>query len=137
GERIDRRRRCHFRQGTDTRGTRRRRRQDDRPEALPKSDAAGFFDSDRRTFWILATGVDNLTIDNLTIDTNRDGIDLDSSRNVRISNTSVNAPNDDAIVLKGTHALGFARASENITIANSLVSGYDIGSLVDGTYQRT
>jgi polygalacturonase len=88
-------------------------------------------------FGILATGVDNLTIDNLTIDTNRDGIDLDSSRNVRISNTSVNAPNDDAIVLKGTHALGVARASENITIANSLVSGYDIGSLLDGTYKRT
>ena len=88
-------------------------------------------------FGVLATGVDNLTIDNLTIDTNRDGIDLDSCRNVRISNSSVNAPNDDAIVLKGTHALGFARATENVTIANSLVSGYDIGSLVDGTYKRT
>src|ERR1035438_9839190 len=57
-------------------------------------------------FGVLATGVDNLTIDNLIIDTNRDGIDLDSCRNVRISNSSVNAPNDDAIVLKGTHALG-------------------------------
>ncbi len=88
-------------------------------------------------FGILATGVDNLTIDNLTIDTNRDGIDLDSCRNVRISNSSVNAPNDDAIVLKGTHALGFARATENVTITNSLVSGYDIGSLVDGSYKRT
>jgi polygalacturonase len=88
-------------------------------------------------FGILATGVDNLTIDNVTVDTNRDGIDLDSCRNVRISNSSVNAPNDDAIVLKGTHALGFARATENVTITNSLVSGYDIGSLVDGTYKRT
>jgi polygalacturonase len=88
-------------------------------------------------FGILATGVDNLTIDNVTIDTNRDGIDLDSCRNVRISNSSVNAPNDDAIVLKGTHALGLARPSENVTITNSLVSGFDVGSLVDGTYQRT
>src|SRR5450759_1906000 len=88
-------------------------------------------------FGILATGVDNLTIDNLSIDTNRDGIDLDSCRNVRISGSSVNAPNDDAIVLKGTHALGFARATENVTITNSLVSGYDIGSLLDGTYKRT
>lgn len=88
-------------------------------------------------FGILATGVDNLTIDNVTIDTNRDGIDLDSCRNVRIANSSVNAPNDDAIVLKGSHALGFTRASENITITNSLVSGYDIGSLVDGSYKRT
>jgi polygalacturonase len=88
-------------------------------------------------FAILATGVDNLTIDNLVIDTNRDGIDLDSCRNVRVSNSSVNSPNDDAIVLKGSHALGAARTSENITIANCLVSGFGIGSLLDGTFRRT
>jgi polygalacturonase len=88
-------------------------------------------------FAILATGVDNLTIDNVSIDTNRDGIDVDSCHNVRISNASVNTPNDDAIVIKGTHALGFARATENVTIVNCLVSGYDIGSLLDGTYRRT
>jgi polygalacturonase len=87
-------------------------------------------------FGILVTGVDNLTIDNLKIDTNRDGIDIDACRNVRISNTSVNAPNDDAIVLKASHGLGFARAVENVTITNALVSGYDIGSLLDGTYKR-
>jgi polygalacturonase len=88
-------------------------------------------------FGVLATGVDNLTIDNLTIDTNRDGIDVVSCRNVRISNSSVNSPNDDAIVIKGDHALGFARPTENVTIVNCLVSGYDIGSLLDGTYKRT
>ncbi len=88
-------------------------------------------------FGILATGVDNLTIDNIMIDTNRDGIDVDSCRNVRISNSSVNAPNDDAITLKGTHALGVARVSENLTITNCLVSGFAIGSLLDGTYKRT
>jgi len=88
-------------------------------------------------FGILVTGVDNLTIDNVMIDTNRDGIDVDSCRNVRISNTSVNSPNDDAIVLKGSHALGAARVSENITITNCLVSGFEIGSLLDGTYRRT
>ena len=47
-------------------------------------------------FAILATGVDNLTIDNLRIDTNRDGFDIDACRNVRISNCTVNSPNDDA-----------------------------------------
>lgn len=88
-------------------------------------------------FGILATGVDNLTIDNLMIDTNRDGIDIDSCRNVRISNSSINSPNDDAITLKGTHALGYARVSENITITNSMVSGFEIGSLLDGTFKRT
>lgn len=97
----------------------------------------GFSISNGGHFGILATGVDNLTIDGLMIDTNRDGIDIDSCRNVRISNTSVNSPNDDAIVLKTTHALGFARPTENVTIANCFVSGYDIGSLLDATYKRT
>jgi polygalacturonase len=88
-------------------------------------------------FGILATGVDNLTIDNVLIDTNRDGIDIDSCRNVRISNSSINSPNDDAITLKGTHALGAARPTENITITNCMVSGFEIGSLLDGTYKHS
>src|SRR5689334_13118323 len=88
-------------------------------------------------FALLATGVDNLTIDNVKIDTNRDGLDIDSSRSVRISNSSVNSPNDDAIVLKSSYALGSARATENVTITNCLVSGYDIGSLLDASYKRT
>lgn len=88
-------------------------------------------------FGILATGVDNLTIDNIRIDTNRDGIDIDACKNVRISNVSVNSPNDDAIVLKSSYALGEARITENVTITNSLVSGYDMGSLLDGTNRRT
>ncbi|MGD0516405.1 MAG: glycoside hydrolase family 28 protein [Thermoguttaceae bacterium] len=87
-------------------------------------------------FAILATGVDNLTIDNLKIDTNRDGIDIDCCRNVRVSNCSVNSPNDDAIVLKSSFALGVARATENVTIVNCQVSGYDVGTLLDGTFQR-
>src|SRR5438874_4122567 len=51
-------------------------------------------------FAILATGVDNLTIDNLKIDTNRDGIDIDACRNVRLSNCTVNSPFDDGICPK-------------------------------------
>src|ERR1022692_2726502 len=66
-------------------------------------------------FGILATGVDNLTIDNVLIDTNRDGIDLDSCRNVRVSNCYVNSPWDDGICLKSSFALGYARATENVT----------------------
>lgn len=87
-------------------------------------------------FAILATGVDNLTIDNLKIDTNRDGIDIDACRQVRISNTTVNSPFDDAICLKSSYGLGFARATENVTITNCAVSGYDEGTLLDGTYKR-
>ena len=88
-------------------------------------------------FAVLATGVDNLTIDNLKVDTNRDGFDIDACRNVRISNSYVNSPNDDAIVLKSSYALGFARATENVTITNSQVSGFDLGTMLDGTFQTT
>jgi polygalacturonase len=87
-------------------------------------------------FAILATGVDNLTIDNLKIDTNRDGIDVDACKNVRISNCTVNSPFDDGICPKSSFALGYARATENLTITNCQVSGYDEGTLLDGTYKR-
>lgn len=88
-------------------------------------------------FALLATGVDNLTIDNLRVDTNRDGFDIDACRNVRISNSFVNTPNDDAIVLKSSYALGFPRATENVTITNSQVSGFDLGTFLDGTFKTT
>src|SRR2546421_2748596 len=87
-------------------------------------------------FAILATGVDNLTIDNVKIDTNRDGIDIDSCKNVRISNCLVNSPLDDAICPKSSYALGYARATENVTITNCQVSGYVEGTLLDGTFKR-
>jgi len=87
-------------------------------------------------FAILATGVDNLTIDNVKIDTNRDGIDVDACKNVRISNCTVNSPFDDAICPKSSFALGYARVTENVTITNCQVSGYDEGTLFDGTYKR-
>ena len=88
-------------------------------------------------FGILATGVDNLTIDNLKIDTNRDGIDVDCCRNVRIANCSVNSPWDDAICLKSSFALGSARATEMVTITNCLVSGSFVeGTLLDATFKR-
>jgi len=87
-------------------------------------------------FAILANGVDNFTIDNIKIDTNRDGMDIISCHNVHISNASVNSPFDDGICLKSDYALGYNRADENITITNSLVSGYDVGTFLDGTFQR-
>src|SRR5208283_4980917 len=88
-------------------------------------------------FGILATGVDNLTIDNLKIDTNRDGIDIDCCRNVRVSNCSVNSPWDDGICLKSSFGLGYARSTDNVTIANCYVTGgYEEGTLLDATCKR-
>jgi polygalacturonase len=87
-------------------------------------------------FGILATGVDNLTIDNLRIDTNRDGMDIDCCNNVRISNCTVNSPWDDAIVLKSSYALGEARSTDNCTITNCFVTGgYQLGTVLDGTWK--
>ena len=88
-------------------------------------------------FAILATGVDNWTCDGLKIDTNRDGIDFDSCQNVRVANCSVNSPNDDAICPKSSFGLGYPRPAENITITNCQVSGFDEGTFLDGTRQRS
>ena len=87
-------------------------------------------------FAILATAVDNWTCDNLKIDTNRDGIDFDCCQNVRVSSCTVNSPRDDGICPKSSFGLGYARPAENITITNCQVSGYDEGTLLDGTRQR-
>jgi polygalacturonase len=88
-------------------------------------------------FAILATGVDNFTVDNVKMDTNRDGIDVDACRNVRLSNMTVNSPFDDGICLKSSYGLGVARATENVTITNCQVSGFDEGTYLDGSYKRT
>ncbi len=83
-------------------------------------------------FAILATGVDNFIIEGLKLDTNRDGMDIDCCRNVMVSNCFVNSPSDDGICPKSSFALGYARASENITITNCQVSGYVCGTFIDG-----
>ncbi len=84
-------------------------------------------------FAILVTGCDNLTIDNVTIDTDRDGMDLDCCHNTMVSNCRVNSPRDDGICPKSTYALGELRLTENLTIINCQVSGFEEGTLIDGT----
>jgi polygalacturonase len=88
-------------------------------------------------FALLATGVDNMTIDNLLIDTDRDGLDIDCCRNVRVSNCTVNSPWDDAICPKSSYALGYARSTDHVTIANNYVTGtYELGSVIAGTWKK-
>ena len=84
-------------------------------------------------FAILATGCDNLTIDSVTIDTDRDGIDIDCCRNTTVANCHVNSPLDDGICPKSTYALGELRLTENLTIVNCQVSAFEEGTLLDGT----
>ncbi|WP_420236966.1 glycoside hydrolase family 28 protein [Telmatobacter bradus] len=86
---------------------------------------------------VLATAVDNLTVDNLKIDTNRDAMNIDCCRNVRVSNCSVNSPWDDGICLKSSFSLGYARTTENVTITNCYLTGmYEVGSLLDGSLRK-
>jgi len=88
-------------------------------------------------FALLLTGVDNLTIDNLTIDTDRDGMDIDCCQNVRVSNCTVNSPWDDGICPKSSYALGYNRPTRNVTIANCFVTGcYQLGTVLDGTWKK-
>lgn len=86
-------------------------------------------------FCILATGVDNLTIDNVRADADRDAFDIDCCKNVRISNCNINSPTDDGLCLKSSFGLGYAKATENVTIVNCQVYGYDHGTLMDGTFK--
>ncbi len=87
-------------------------------------------------FALLATGVDNLTLDNVLVDTDRDGFDIDCCRNVRVSNCTVNSPWDDAICPKSSYALGYARSTDNVTITNCFVTGtYELGSVLAGTWK--
>lgn len=88
-------------------------------------------------FALLASEVDGLEISDLDIDTNRDGLDLDCVRNARIERCRVNTPNDDAIVLKTSLGLGKRSNCEDISIRDCTVSGFDLGTMLDGTRQRT
>ena len=85
-------------------------------------------------FAIIVTGCERGTIDNVTIDTNRDGIDIDCCKYLSVSNCKVNTPSDDGIVLKASYALKKAVACEHIQICNCLVTGYKFGTFLDGTY---
>lgn len=91
----------------------------------------------RGHFAVLLTAVDNVVINGMTIDTNRDGIDIDCCRNVRVSNVLVNSPWDDAICPKSSFALGYPRSTENVMITNCYVTGmYEYGSLLAGTFKK-
>lgn len=87
-------------------------------------------------FAVLATGCEDLVIENLLVDTNRDGLDIDGCSRVRISDCRVNTPNDDAIVLKASMALGAALPTQDVEITRCHVSGFDPGTVLDGTLGR-
>lgn len=84
-------------------------------------------------FAMLLTGVDNLLIEDVIADTNRDGIDIDCCEDVVVRRCKINTLNDDAIVLKCSYALGIPKPTRNVLIEDCDVSGYDTGTFLDGT----
>ena len=84
-------------------------------------------------FALLLTGVDDLTIEDVICDTNRDGFDIDCCERVVVRNCRVNTLNDDAIVLKCSYALGRPKPTQHVLIEDCEVSGYDVGTMFDGT----
>ncbi len=83
-------------------------------------------------FAIIITGCERGHIDNVTIDTNRDGIDIDCCRFISVKGCTINTPNDDALVLKSSYALQKPVPTENITIVGCTVTGYKLGTLLSG-----
>jgi hypothetical protein len=75
-------------------------------------------------YMFLLTGCDNVTIDNITVQTKRDAINLISCRDVLIENCYLDSVRgnfeggDDAIKLGSDYSLGYVRASYNITVRN-------------------
>lgn len=85
-------------------------------------------------FAIIMTGCDLGTVDNVTIDTNRDGFDIDCCKYLTVSNCKINTPSDDALVLKSSYALKRPVPCEHIAVTNCVITGYKMGTLLDGTY---
>ena len=85
-------------------------------------------------FAIIGSGVVNWTVDGIIVDTNRDAYDIDSSQDITVRNSVFNSLTDDAIVLKGSFGLGKYFPTQNVLIENCTVSGYDAGSVLDGSY---
>lgn len=85
-------------------------------------------------FAVIMTGCDLSTLENLTIDTNRDGIDIDCCKYMTVSNCRINTPHDDALVLKSSYALKRPVLCEHIAVTNCNITGYKCGTLLDGTY---
>lgn len=88
-------------------------------------------------FGIIAHGCSNMEVKGVVIDTDRDGIDIDGCRDVRVVDCTVNAPKDDSIVLKSSYALGRIAMCEDILIRGCKTSGYAMGSLLDGSYRKS
>ncbi|MEQ2456013.1 glycosyl hydrolase family 28 protein [Flavonifractor hominis] len=85
-------------------------------------------------FAIITEGGRNYLIDGMVIDTNRDALDVDCTQDVTIINSHFNSLTDDAIVFKASYGAGVFQPVQNCLVKDCVVSGYDAGSVLAGTY---
>lgn len=85
-------------------------------------------------FAMLINGCTNVTSDDLTIDTasDRDGWNVISTTNVRITNAHIEA-NDDALAFKSDYALGQKLPNGNVTVTDSYLSAECCNALMFGS----
>ncbi|MGI6107003.1 MAG: glycoside hydrolase family 28 protein [Lachnospiraceae bacterium] len=87
-------------------------------------------------FAVLATGCENLLIDHVLLDTNRDALDVDACRDVTVRDSVFNSLTDDGLVLKSSYGAGKFMPLKNVLIERCRVCGYDAGSVYDKKYTR-
>lgn len=85
-------------------------------------------------FAMLINGCTNVTSDNLTIDTasDRDGWNVISTTNVRITNADIRA-NDDALAFKSDYALGAKLPNGNVTVTDTYLGAVCCNALMFGS----
>jgi polygalacturonase len=85
-------------------------------------------------FAMLINGCADVTSDDLTIDTasDRDGWNVISTTNVRITNANISA-NDDALAFKSDYALGAKLPNGNVTVYDSYLSAECCNALMFGS----
>ena len=84
-------------------------------------------------FAVLLAGCENVLMENCTVDTNRDALDIDACEAVTIRGGRYNSLTDDAVVLKSSCGSGVFRPCSDVVVEDLEVSGYDEGSVLDGT----
>lgn len=86
-------------------------------------------------FALFFMGCEGIKAENLLLDTDRDGIDLDCCKGAEIINCRVNTPKDDGIVMKSSFAYEKPVFCEDVVVKGCHTSGYLMGSVVAGNPQ--
>ena len=84
-------------------------------------------------FAVLLAGCENALMENCTVDTNRDALDIDACTAVTVRGGRYNSLTDDAVVLKSSCGSGVFRPCSDVLVEDLEVSGYDEGSVLDGS----